>query len=70
MMSIQEVIYQKQKPGDSEELVQVVLLKSQRGQVLEVTHNVPMVGHMSQELSLQKNCGRFWWPGLKTDVKL
>ena len=69
MTSIQGVLCRKWKPGTSEELVQVVLPKSQRGQVLELAHNVPMAGHRGQERTLQRICGRFWWPGLKTDVK-
>ena len=67
--SIQGVLCHKWKPGTSEELVQVILPKSRRGQVLELAHDVPMAGHKGQERTLQRICGRFWWPGLKKDVK-
>ena len=58
MTSIQEVLCRKWKPGTSEELVEVVLPKSLRGQVLDLVKDVPMEGHMGQECTVQK-CGRF-----------
>ena len=57
MTSIQGVLCWKWKPGTSEELVQVVLPKSQRGQVLELAHDVPMAGHMDQKRTLQEFVG-------------
>ena len=51
--TIQRVFCSKWNQGTSEEIVEVVLAKSQMGQILELAHDIPMAGHIGQECTVE-----------------
>ena len=57
------------RDGTRQTMEQLVLLKSYRGKVLEMAHNLPMSGHLGREKTTQRLLKRFYWPTLFADVR-
>ncbi|XP_064482824.1 uncharacterized protein LOC135395659 [Ornithodoros turicata] len=48
---------------------QLVLPEEKRAEVLQLAHDIPWAGHLSQKKTLQRIKGSFYWPGISGEVK-
>ena len=57
-------------PADDEQAVyhQIVVPKSYRHEILRITHESPMAGHLGINKTYHKIINHFYWPGFKSDV--
>ncbi|XP_059210478.1 uncharacterized protein LOC131989303 [Centropristis striata] len=50
-------------------LTQLLVPKSRREMVFQAAHFNPMAGHMGYEKTLNRVMARFYWPGIRADVR-
>ncbi|CAI5646298.1 unnamed protein product [Oreochromis niloticus] len=57
-------------PGQGRDLLQLLVPRSLRSQVLELVHGSVGAGHYGNAKTLRRLRGRFYWPGCQRDVEL
>ncbi|XP_042073272.1 uncharacterized protein LOC121813519 [Haplochromis burtoni] len=57
-------------PGQGRDLLQLLVPRSLRSQVLELVHGSVGAGHYGNAKTLRRLRGRFYWPGCRRDVEL
>lgn len=66
-----QILYRRwQAPGRGNDLLQLLVPKSLRPQVLQVVHGSVGTGHFGNAKTLHRLRGRFYWPGCRRDVEL
>ncbi|XP_025754447.1 uncharacterized protein LOC112842363 [Oreochromis niloticus] len=56
-------------PGQGRDLLQLLVPRSLRSQVLELVHGSVGAGHYGNAKTLRRLRGRFYWPGCRRDVE-
>ena len=65
------VMYRRwQAPGRGNDLLQLLVPRALRPQVLQVVHGSVGAGHYGNTKTLNRLRGRFYWPGCRKDVEL
>ncbi|KAL4004005.1 hypothetical protein ACER0C_003718 [Sarotherodon galilaeus] len=57
-------------PGQGRDLLQLLVPRALRSQVLELVHGSVGAGHYGTAKTLRRLRGRFYWPGCRRDVEL
>ena len=52
-----------------EEMTQLLVPKSRREMIFQAAHFNPMAGHMGYDKTLNRIMARFYWPGIRGDVR-
>ena len=70
-MEYEGLLHRQWHPRDRPEEVinQLVLPCSYRLDVLQLAHDVPMVGHLGRECTAKQILKRFFWLGVFQDIK-
>ena len=55
--------------GHNEAVEQLVVPKSLRQRILMTAHDIPLSGHLGRKKTLDRILQRFFWPGIRRDVK-
>ena len=67
---VRDRLYRVSRDTQSEEVVtQLLVPRSRREMVFQAAHYNPMPGHLGYEKTLDRIMARFYWPGIRAEVR-
>ena len=56
------------RPTPKHHIARIVVLKSNKFQILEENHDEPLVGHFGKKNTLDRIIKKYYWPNMRKDV--
>ena len=69
-IAVRDRLYRVSRDTQSEEVVtQLLVPRSRREMVFQAAHYNPIAGHLGYEKTLNRIMARFYWPGIRAEVR-